>query len=129
MLRIVVVELGAEGHEVPAAPLARVLRDAGHEVVYTGPAETAEQIAATSIQEDADAVCVCFPAGAELALFGRLTELLGQHGAEDITVLGAGVVPEEELPVLSEVGVRRIFGPGTAAAELATWVTEQLARD
>ncbi|HEX2892985.1 MAG TPA: cobalamin-dependent protein [Marmoricola sp.] len=129
MLRIVVAELGTDGRDVGAAPLARVLRDAGHEVVYTGPARTAEQLAATSIQEDADAVCVCFSAGAELTLFGRLSELLRQHGAEDITVLGSGAVPDEKLPALVGVDVVKIFGPGTTPAGIATWVTEHLTDD
>jgi len=125
MLRIVVAKPGLDGHDRGAKVVARALRDAGHEVIYTGLHQTPEQIVETAIQEDADLVGLSVLSGAHLSLFRRLTDLLRERGAEDIVVFGGGIVPDEDLPVLAEMGVAKIFTPGATTADITGWVSEQ----
>jgi methylmalonyl-CoA mutase C-terminal domain/subunit len=125
MLRIVVAKPGLDGHDRGAKVVARALRDAGHEVIYTGLHQTPEQIVETAIQEDADLVGLSVLSGAHMSLFQRLTDLLRERGAEDIVVFGGGIVPDEDLPALAEMGVAKIFTPGATTGEITAWVEEQ----
>jgi methylmalonyl-CoA mutase C-terminal domain/subunit len=127
MLRIVVAKPGLDGHDRGAKVVARALRDAGHEVIYTGLHQTPEQIVETAIQEDADMVGLSVLSGAHMSLFQRVTELLAERDASDIVVFGGGIVPEEDLPALAEMGVAKIFTPGATTGEITGWVAEQFA--
>jgi len=125
MLRIVVAKPGLDGHDRGAKVVARALRDAGHEVIYTGLHQTPEQIVETAIQEDADLIGLSVLSGAHMSLFRRLTELLAERDASDIVVFGGGIVPEEDLPELADMGVARIFTPGATTTDITGWVAEQ----
>jgi methylmalonyl-CoA mutase C-terminal domain/subunit len=124
MIRIVVGKPGLDGHDRGAKIVARALRDAGHEVVYTGLHQTPEQIVETAIQEDADLIGLSVLSGAHMTLFKRLLELLAERDATDIVVFGGGIVPEEDIPVLEELGVARVFTPGASTTEITGWVAE-----
>jgi methylmalonyl-CoA mutase, C-terminal domain len=129
MLRIVVAKPGLDGHDRGAKVVARALRDAGHEVIYTGLHQTPEQIVETAIQEDADLIGLSVLSGAHMALFRRLAELLAEREASDIVVFGGGIVPEEDLPALAELGVAKIFTPGATTGEITGWVSEHFSED
>jgi len=122
MLRIVVGKPGLDGHDRGAKVVARALRDAGHEVIYTGLHQTAEQIVETAIQEDADLVGLSVLSGAHMTLFARLVELLKERDAADIGVFGGGIIPEEDIPALTELGVATVFTPGATTTEITDWV-------
>lgn len=126
-LRVVVAKPGLDGHDRGAKVVARALRDAGVEVIYTGLHQTPEQIVEAAIAEDADAVGMSVLSGAHLTLFRRVIELLGQKDAADIVVFGGGIIPEDDIPVLKEMGVAQVFTPGTTTSEITTWVREELA--
>ena len=111
-LRIVVGKPGLDGHDRGAKIVARALRDAGHEVIYTGLHQTPEQIVETAIQEDADLIGLSVLSGAHMTLFRTLIELLAERDASDIRVFGGGIIPEEDIPVLEELGVAKVFTPG-----------------
>ena len=125
MLRIVVAKPGLDGHDRGAKVVARALRDAGHEVIYTGLHQTPEQIVETAIQEDADLIGLSVLSGAHMSLFKRLAELLEERDARDITIFGGGIVPDEDLPALEAMGVAKIFTPGATTSEITGWVAEQ----
>ena len=127
MLRIVVAKPGLDGHDRGAKVVARALRDAGHEVIYTGLHQTPEQIVETAIQEDADLIGLSVLSGAHMTLFRRLLELLKERGADDIRVFGGGIIPEEDIPVLEELGVAKVFTPGATTGEITGWVAEAFA--
>ncbi len=124
MLRIVVAKPGLDGHDRGAKVVARALRDAGHEVIYTGLHQTPEQIVETAIQEDADAVGLSVLSGAHMTLFRKLIALLEERDAGDIVVFGGGIVPEEDVAPLEKLGVAKIFTPGATTGEITGWVTE-----
>jgi methylmalonyl-CoA mutase C-terminal domain/subunit len=126
MLRIVVAKPGLDGHDRGAKVVARALRDAGHEVIYTGLHQTPEQIVETAIQEDADAIGLSVLSGAHMTLFRKLIDLLEERDAGDIVVFGGGIVPDEDVPALQEMGVARIFTPGATTGEITGWVAEHL---
>jgi methylmalonyl-CoA mutase, C-terminal domain len=126
-IRIVVAKPGLDGHDRGAKIVARALRDGGHEVIYTGLHQTPEQIVETAIQEDADLIGLSVLSGAHMTLFRRLLELLAERGADDIRVFGGGIIPEEDIPVLEELGVAKVFTPGATTAEITGWVAEALA--
>jgi methylmalonyl-CoA mutase C-terminal domain/subunit len=129
MLRIVVAKPGLDGHDRGAKVVARALRDAGHEVIYTGLHQTPEQIVETAIQEDADLVGLSVLSGAHLTLFQRVMDLLEARDARDIVVFGGGIVPEEDIPVLEGMGVAKIFTPGATTGEITGWVAEHVSAD
>ncbi len=110
-IRIVVAKPGLDGHDRGAKIVARALRDAGHEVIYTGLHQTPEQIVETAIQEDADLIGLSVLSGAHMTLFRRLIELLQERDAADIRVFGGGIIPDEDIPVLEELGVAKVFTP------------------
>lgn len=122
MLRIVVAKPGLDGHDRGAKVVARALRDAGHEVIYTGLHQTPEQIVETAIQEDADLIGLSVLSGAHMTLFRKLIDLLAERDASDIGVFGGGIVPEEDFAPLTEMGVARIFTPGATTTEITDWV-------
>src|SRR3954466_14240230 len=123
-IRIVVGKPGLDGHDRGAKIVARALRDAGHEVIYTGLHQTPEQIVETAIQEDADAVGLSVLSGAHMTLFRKLIELLEERDAGDIVVFGGGIVPEEDVAPLEKMGVAKIFTPGATTTEITGWVAE-----
>jgi methylmalonyl-CoA mutase, C-terminal domain len=121
-IRVVVAKPGLDGHDRGAKVVARALRDAGMEVIYTGLHQTPEQIVETAIQEDADAVGLSVLSGAHMTLFAKVMELLRDRDATDITVFGGGIVPEADIPELEKLGVARIFTPGATTHEIVEWV-------
>ncbi len=121
-IRIVIAKPGLDGHDRGAKVIARALRDAGMEVVYTGLHQTPEQIVQTVIQEDADAVGLSILSGAHMTLFQRTLELLAESGAQDVVVFGGGIIPEEDIPVLEQAGVAKVFTPGATMDEIVEWV-------
>ena len=127
MLRIVVAKPGLDGHDRGAKVVARALRDAGHEVIYTGLHQTPEQIVETAIQEDADLIGLSVLSGAHMTLFRTLMDLLEKREAGDIVVFGGGIVPEEDVEPLRELGVAKIFTPGATTGEITGWVAEHFA--
>ena len=121
-VRIVVAKPGLDGHDRGAKVVARALRDAGMEVVYTGLHQTPEQIVQAALQEDADAIGLSVLSGAHLTLFARVVEMLKEKDAEDVVVFGGGIIPEADIPELERLGVRKIFTPGASMAEIVEWV-------
>ena len=126
-IRVVVAKPGLDGHDRGAKIVARALRDAGHEVIYTGLHQTPEQIVETAIQEDADLIGLSVLSGAHMTLFRRLIELLGEREASDIRVFGGGIIPDEDIPVLEELGVAKVFTPGATTGEITGWVAQAFA--
>jgi methylmalonyl-CoA mutase cobalamin-binding domain/chain len=126
--RIIVAKPGLDGHDRGAKIVARALRDAGYEVIYTGLHQTPEQIAETAIQEDADAVGLSCHSGAHMTLFPRVVQLLRDQGAGDVLVFGGGIIPKEDIPKLKERGIEEIFTPGTATSEILRWLEARLAK-
>jgi len=125
-IRVVVAKPGLDGHDRGAKVVARALRDAGMEVIYTGLHQTPEQIVDTAIQEDADCVGLSVLSGAHMTLFARVLALLRERGAEDIVVFGGGIIPEADLPELARLGVAKIFTPGATTRDIVAWVTEAM---
>jgi methylmalonyl-CoA mutase C-terminal domain/subunit len=126
--RIVVAKPGLDGHDRGAKIVARALRDAGYEVIYTGLHQTPEQIAETVIQEDADAVGLSCHSGAHMTLFPRVVRLLREQGAGDVVVFGGGIIPRDDIPKLKALGVEEIFTPGTPTSAIVDWLRGRLAR-
>jgi methylmalonyl-CoA mutase, C-terminal domain len=122
VIRVVVAKPGLDGHDRGAKVVARALRDAGMEVVYTGLHQTPEQIVEAAIQEDADAVGLSVLSGAHLTLFAKVMDLLKQRDAADIVVFGGGIIPDADLPELEKLGVAKVFTPGATTTEIVEWV-------
>ena len=125
-LRIVVAKPGLDGHDRGAKVVARALRDAGMEVVYTGLHQTPEQIVEAAIQEDADAVGLSVLSGAHMTLFAKVVELLKARDAGDIVVFGGGIIPDADIPALQAMGVATVFTPGATTQEIVGWVREHV---
>jgi methylmalonyl-CoA mutase C-terminal domain/subunit len=125
-IRIVIAKPGLDGHDRGAKVVARALRDAGFEVIYTGLHQTPEMIAAAAVQEDADAIGLSILSGAHLTLFPRVVELLRGRGATDIVVFGGGIIPEEDVAVLKASGVAEVFTPGTSLETIVAWVRQHV---
>jgi methylmalonyl-CoA mutase, C-terminal domain len=121
-IRVVIAKPGLDGHDRGAKVVARALRDAGMEVVYTGLHQTPEQIVETVVQEDADAVGLSVLSGAHMTLFARLAELMRERGVDDVVVFGGGIIPDEDIPELEKLGVARIFTPGATTTDIVDWV-------
>jgi methylmalonyl-CoA mutase C-terminal domain/subunit len=120
--RIVVAKPGLDGHDRGAKDVARALRDAGVEVIYTGLHQTPEQIVATAVQEDADAIGLSILSGAHMTLFARVLELLRERDAADILVFGGGIIPDADVRELKSLGVAEIFTPGASTQSIIDWV-------
>jgi len=125
-VRVVVAKPGLDGHDRGAKVVARALRDAGMEVVYTGLHQTPEQIVETTIQEDADCVGLSVLSGAHMTLFERVMQLLRERGADDVVVFGGGIIPEDDIPLLQEMGVAKIFTPGATTQSIVDWVRDNV---
>ena len=121
-VRVVVAKVGLDGHDRGAKVVARALRDAGMEVIYTGLHNTPEQVVATALAEDADAIGLSILSGAHMTLFPRVLALLEEAGASDIVVFGGGIIPERDIEALKSEGVAAIFGPGASTHSIADWV-------
>jgi methylmalonyl-CoA mutase, C-terminal domain len=125
-VRVVVAKPGLDGHDRGAKVVARALRDAGFEVIYTGLHQTPAQIAETAVQEDADAVGLSVLSGAHMTLFTAVLEELAARDASDIRVFGGGIVPAEDIPLLEQAGVAKIFTPGARMADIVDWVRQNV---
>jgi methylmalonyl-CoA mutase C-terminal domain/subunit len=124
--RVVVAKPGLDGHDRGAKVIARALREAGFEVIYTGLHQTPEQVAATVVQEDADAVGMSLLSGAHMTLMPKVVELLREEGAEDVLVFGGGIIPDADIPKLEDAGVAQIFTPGTPLPTITSWLESAL---
>ena len=125
-VRVVVAKPGLDGHDRGAKIVARALRDAGFEVIYTGLHQTPEQIVATAVQEDADAIGLSVLSGAHNYLFKRVLELLKEKGADDVAVFGGGIIPPADIAALKEIGVKELFTPGTSTQDIIRFVREHI---
>jgi methylmalonyl-CoA mutase C-terminal domain/subunit len=125
-VRIVVAKPGLDGHDRGAKIVARALRDAGFEVIYTGLHQTPEQVVATALQEDADAIGLSVLSGAHNYLFKRVLELLREKGADDVAVFGGGIIPPEDIAALKAMGVKEIFTPGTSTQDIVRFVRDHI---
>jgi methylmalonyl-CoA mutase C-terminal domain/subunit len=128
-IRVVVAKPGLDGHDRGAKVVARALRDAGMEVVYTGLHQTPEQIVEAAIAEDADVVGLSVLSGAHMTLFAKVVELLKERDASDIVVFGGGIIPEADIPELEKLGVAKVFTPGATTASIVEWVRANVAAD
>jgi methylmalonyl-CoA mutase, C-terminal domain len=126
-IRVVIAKPGLDGHDRGAKIVARALRDAGMEVIYTGLHQTPEQVVETAIQEDARAIGLSILSGAHMTLFRRVVELLEERDATDIVLFGGGIIPDADIPTLKEIGVAEVFTPGTPTADIVAWVTAHVA--
>ena len=125
-IRVIVAKAGLDGHDRGAKVVARALRDAGVEVIYTGLHQTPEQIVAAAIQEDVDAIGLSVLSGAHTTLFARVIELLKEQNATDIVVFGGGIIPDSDIGELSKLGVAKIFTPGAPTTDIVAWVNETI---
>ncbi|GAB3591984.1 cobalamin B12-binding domain-containing protein [Angustibacter peucedani] len=125
-VRVVVAKPGLDGHDRGAKVVARALRDAGMEVVYTGLHQTPEQIVEAAIAEDADVVGLSVLSGAHMTLFAKVVKLLEERDASDIVVFGGGIIPEGDIPELERIGVAKVFTPGATTASIVEWVRENV---
>jgi methylmalonyl-CoA mutase C-terminal domain/subunit len=121
-LRILVAKPGLDGHDRGAKIIARALRDAGMEVIYTGLHQTPEMIASAAVQEDVDAVGLSIMSGAHMTLFPAVIDLLREKGAGDIGVFGGGIIPDDDIPRLKKLGVAEIFTPGSSTQDIVQWI-------
>jgi len=128
-LRVVVAKPGLDGHDRGAKVVARALRDAGMEVIYTGLHQTPEQIVEAAIQEDADAVGLSVLSGAHMTLFAKVVALLKERDAADIVVFGGGIIPEDDIPELRAMGVATVFTPGATTTDIVAWVRANVGPD
>jgi methylmalonyl-CoA mutase C-terminal domain/subunit len=125
-IRILVAKPGLDGHDRGARVIARAYRDAGFEVVYTGLHQTPEQIVAAALQEDVDLIGLSVLSGAHMYLFKRVLELLKANKADDVMVIGGGIIPEEDIPKLKKLGIKEIFLPGTSLDNIVEWVRDNV---
>ena len=125
-LRVLIAKPGLDGHDRGARIIARAYRDAGFEVIYTGLHQTPEQIASAVIQEDVDLVGLSCLSGAHMHLFSEVVKQLREKGGHDITVIGGGVIPPEDIPQLKEAGIKEIFLPGTPLEKIIQWTKENI---
>jgi methylmalonyl-CoA mutase C-terminal domain/subunit len=125
-IRVLVAKPGLDGHDRGAKIVARALRDAGFEVIYTGLHQTPEQIVATAVQEDVDAIGLSVLSGAHNYLFKRVLDLLKEQGADDIALFGGGIIPQDDIPALKAIGVKELFTPGTSTQDIIRFVRDNI---
>ena len=125
-IRVLVAKPGLDGHDRGAKVIARALRDAGMEVVYTGIRQTPEMIAEAALQEDVDVVGMSILSGAHMALFPRVMELLRENDMDDVLVVAGGIIPDEDVPALNGMGIKGVFGPGTPTDEIVAFVRDNV---
>lgn len=126
-IRVIVAKVGLDGHDRGAKVIASSLRDAGMEVIYTGLRQTPEMVVNTAIQEDADVIGVSILSGAHMTVFPKIIKLLKEKGIDDILLTGGGIIPEDEMKTLHEMGVGRLFAPGTTTQDIVSYITEWVA--
>jgi methylmalonyl-CoA mutase C-terminal domain/subunit len=122
IIRVLVAKVGLDGHDRGAKVIARALRDAGMEVIYTGLHQTADAVVSTAIQEDVDFLGISILSGAHMTVFPKVINLLKAEGAEDVIVFGGGIIPDEDIESLSKVGVKKIFTPGASTEDCVAWI-------
>lgn len=127
-IRVLVAKPGLDGHDRGAKIVARALRDAGMEVIYTGLHQTAEMIVETAVQEDVDVIGLSLLSGAHMTLFRDVTKLLKEKGMSDVLVVGGGIIPEDDVPILKKAGVAGCFGPGTTCEEIVDFIKKNVKR-
>lgn len=127
-IRVLVAKPGLDGHDRGAKVIARSLRDAGMEVIYTGLRQTPEQIVAAAVQEDVDVVAMSILSGAHNHLFPKVVKLLREEGVDDVLIIGGGVIPDEDIPGLKEAGIEEIFTPGTSTTDVVKYIENNLKR-
>jgi len=127
-IRVLAAKPGLDGHDRGIKVIANALMDAGMEVIYTGLRQSPEQIVETSIQEDVDVIALSILSGAHDFLFPRIMELLKKKGVDDVLVIGGGIIPDEDIPSLKEIGIAEVFGPGTYTDDIVTYITNNLKR-
>ena len=127
-IRVLVAKPGLDGHDRGAKVVARALRDAGMEVIYTGIRQTPEMIVEAALQEDVDVVGLSILSGAHTALFPRIINLLKENGLDDVLIVAGGIIPDQDVPALKELGVRGIFGPGTSTQEVIKFIEEEIGK-
>ncbi|MBS7247734.1 MAG: cobalamin B12-binding domain-containing protein [Candidatus Jordarchaeales archaeon] len=127
-VRVLVAKPGLDSHDRGAKIIAAALRDAGFEVIYTGLRQTPEQIVETVIQEDVDVLCLSILSGAHMTLLPRVMELLRKNGVDDVLVIAGGIIPDEDVPKLKEVGIAEVFGPGTMTEEVIGFIKRNIKR-
>ena len=125
-IRVLVAKPGLDGHDRGAKVVARALRDAGMEVIYTGIRQTPDMIVEAAIQEDADVVGLSILSGAHLELFPAVTEGLRKKGREDVLIIAGGIIPEDDIPSLKQIGVRAVFGPGTSTEDIISFIQKEV---
>jgi methylmalonyl-CoA mutase C-terminal domain/subunit len=125
-IRVLVAKPGLDGHDRGAKVVARALRDAGMEVIYTGIRQTPDMIVEAAIQEDADVVGLSILSGAHLELFPAVTEGLRKKGREDVLIIAGGIIPEDDIPSLKQIGVKAIFGPGTSTEDIISFIRKEV---
>ncbi len=125
-LRILVAKPGLDGHDRGAKIIARALRDAGFEVIYTGLHQTPDMIVAAAVQEDVDAVGLSILSGAHMTVFPAILELLKQKGAGDVAVFGGGIIPQDDVPKLKALGVAEVFLPGSSTQAIIDWIRQHI---
>ena len=127
-IRVLLAKPGLDGHDRGVKVIARALRDAGMEVIYTGLRQTPEQIVSASVQEDVDAIGLSILSGAHMTLFPRVVELAQDAGLDDVMIFGGGIIPDEDIPKLKEAGVAEIFTPGTTMEEIINYIRQHARR-
>jgi len=127
-LKVIIAKPGLDGHDRGAKVVARALRDAGFEVVYTGIRQTPEMIAETALQEDADVIGLSILSGAHLELFPRVVDELKKRGMDDVVLFGGGIIPQDDIPQLEKLGFKGIFGPGSSTLDIIEWVKQNAPR-
>lgn len=125
-IRVLVAKPGLDGHDRGAKVIARALRDAGMEVIYTGIRQTPEMIVEAAIQEDVDAILMSILSGAHMAIFPRVIELLQENGVDDVLIAAGGILPDEDIPAIKKLGIKGCFGPGTPTDEIVRFVRENI---
>jgi len=128
-IRVLIAKPGLDGHDRGAKVIARALRDAGMEVIYTGLRQTPEQIAETAVQEDVDVVGLSILSGAHLALFPKVIKLLNEKGLDKVLVIAGGVIPHDDIPALQEMGVKGVFTPGSSTQEIVEFIRSQVRKE
>ena len=128
VIRVLIAKPGLDGHDRGAKVVARALRDAGMEVIYTGLRQTPEMIVEAAIQEDVDVIGLSILSGAHTVLFPRIMELLRERGMTDVLVVAGGIIPDEDVPALQELGIKGIFGPGTNTADIIAFIRANVPR-
>ena len=125
-IRVLIAKPGLDSHDRGAKIVARALRDAGMEVIYTGLRQTPEQIAETTLQEDVDVIGLSILSGAHTTLFPKIMKLLKEKGMDDVLVFAGGIIPQEDVPALKKIGIKEVFGPGTPTSVLIEFVQENV---